>query len=193
MSCKSCLSATGVVIINVFNAILLVVGLVMIGATGYFWSAVQKSMGTNIYIGLGTGFVTFFFPMLIVCGSYKSRCFLIFDNIVLILLTIAESVFVALYSTPSTEENIKKLLNLPESYIKYLDDHLVLVIAVAGAIVGIQFLTIIIQGIRASELKRDKMLEEPLVEDVESKKSTYREKAIEKYELGNYLNNSSQM
>ena len=41
-----------------------------------------------------------------------------------------------------------------------------LVIAVAGAIVGIQFLTIIIQGIRASELKRDKMLEEPLVEDV---------------------------
>ena len=47
------------------------------------------------------------------------------------------------------------------------------------------------------------MLEEPLVEDVvvmriidvqvESKKSTYREKAIEKYELGNYLNNSSQM
>ena len=43
----------------------------------------------------------------------------------LILLTIAESVFVALYSTPSTEENIKKLLNLPENYIKYLDDHLV--------------------------------------------------------------------
>lgn len=41
-----------------------------------------------------------------------------------------------------------------------------LVIIVAGVIVGIQFLTIIIQGIRASELKRDKMLEEPLVVDV---------------------------
>ena len=41
-----------------------------------------------------------------------------------------------------------------------------LVIIVAGVIVGIQFLTIIIQGIRASELKRDKLLEEPLVVDV---------------------------
>ena len=41
-----------------------------------------------------------------------------------------------------------------------------LVIIVAGVIVGIQFLTIIIQGIRASELKRDKMLEEPFVVDV---------------------------
>lgn len=41
-----------------------------------------------------------------------------------------------------------------------------LVIAIAGAIVGVQFLTIIGQGIRASELKRDRMLEEPLVEDV---------------------------
>ena len=94
----------------------------------------------------------------------------------LILLTIAERGFVALYSTPSTEANIKKLLNLPDSYIKYLDNHLMfwvlkmvisrLVIAIAGAIVGVQFLTIIGQGIRASELKRDRMLEEPLVEDV---------------------------
>ena len=42
----------------------------------------------------------------------------------LIILTIAESVFVALYSTPSTEKEIKKLLNLPESYVKYLDDRL---------------------------------------------------------------------
>ena len=38
---------------------------------------------------------------------------------------------------------------------------------VAGAIVSVQFLTMIFQGIRASEVKRDTMTIQPLMPDVE--------------------------
>lgn len=46
------------------------------------------------------------------------------DNIVLILLSIAECVFIALLWSPESSKKIKDLISLPESYMQFIDSHL---------------------------------------------------------------------
>ena len=48
----------------------------------------------------------------------------IVDKIVVILLSIAECIFVALLWSPESSKKIKDLIDLPESYMQYIDSHL---------------------------------------------------------------------
>ena len=71
--------------------------------------------------------------MFIVCGGYESRCYLIFvwmhvsshsqNNIIMILLSIAELVGAGLYFIPDKAELVKKILDLPESVGVYMPLH----------------------------------------------------------------------
>ena len=101
-------------------------------------------MKVNIYIGLAVGLVTFVSrvgcvsissSLSLFCVDATSRTassfsYLMFrgltnqDNIVLILLSIAECIFVALLWSPESSKKIKDLISLPESYMQFIDSHL---------------------------------------------------------------------
>lgn len=71
--------------------------------------------------------------MFIVCGGYESRCYLIFvwmhmssnsqNNIIMILLSIAELVGVAFYFIPDKVELVKKILDLPDTVDSQIPPH----------------------------------------------------------------------
>ena len=101
-------------------------------------------MKVNIYIGLSVGLVTFVSCLGCVSLSSSPSLFCVDatnltassflyritgdltnqDNIVLILLSIAECVFVALLWSPESSKKIKELIDLPESYMQFIDSHL---------------------------------------------------------------------
>ncbi|KAK8825821.1 hypothetical protein WA577_000990 [Blastocystis sp. JDR] len=183
MSCGDCLSSTRKCFLITLNMLLMIVGLVMAGATGYYCMQISKKIAYNTYIGCGLGLVTFLFPMFIVCGGYESRCYLIFNNIIMILLSIAELVAASFYFIPDKVDLVKKILDLPKEYYDWIDSHLAIVGIVGGSIVAVQLLTVIIGGVHANSAKKTKEndIEMPLTN--QPPKRTYREKAIEKYDL----------
>ena len=182
------MSSTRKCVLITLNMLLMMVGLIMAGATGYYCIQISKKVAYNTYIGCGVGLVTFLFPMFIVCGGYESRCYLIFNNIIMILLSIAELVGVAFYFIPDKVELVKKILDLPDTYYKWIDAHLGIIGIVGGSIIAVQVLVVIIGGIHADNNKKTKENDVEIPLTAQPRPSTYREKAIEKYDLNRYRN-----
>ena len=109
-----------------------------------------------------------------------------------------------MYFIPSTVDTVKKILDFPENVIivysfksstihsfKTISRLMLLLplifsifLIVGGSILGLQFISVILAGIQASELKKSQS-NTPLItpEDVEEHRPTYTERAREKYNL----------
>ncbi|KAK8814541.1 hypothetical protein WA556_006581 [Blastocystis sp. ATCC 50177/Nand II] len=136
------------------NLALVIVGIAMTGATLYYSGKNTIMTQLDKYVGCGVGLITTLFPLILVCGGYKSRGYVILNNCIMAVLGIAVTDSALLYFDPVKSNEMKKALNLPmgvaismlssPSFHSWVDAHLLIVGIAIGSFASLLFLTVLL-------------------------------------------------
>ncbi|KAM7456688.1 hypothetical protein BLSTO_02547 [Blastocystis sp. subtype 1] len=134
MSSEHCPSSVQKTILVGMNLALVIVGIAMTGATLYYSGKNTIMTQLGKYVGCGVGLITTLFPLILVCGGYKSRGYVILNTCILVVLDTAVAASALLYFDPAKMDMVKTALNLPKgvafnmlsspSFHSWLDAHL---------------------------------------------------------------------